>query len=198
MSKRQVDHAALAARWEREAHASLYADDAAPLATRPPANYVAPPAARQAITVSEPAWLAQPTTVIAEGAWTPVVTQSEHSDPMTRAKATGLRMLAWGLVWGAGGLILMAILAMIGADLPWAAAAGALLWVAATAVTSYRIARLDHDVSAGGVERHRIERGYDLARAQLQHDYALRRLALDAYLRSLERHDRAQLEDRRR
>lgn len=160
-------------------------------------TFVAPDQKRADITVSEPAWMQQPITVIAEGWAAPIVTQSEHSDPMTRAKATGLRMLAWGLVWLAAGIVAFALLAMIGADLPYAAAIGALLWVVATAVTGYKIARLDHDVSAGGVERHRIDRGHDLAREQLRHDASLRRMALEAYIKSLEINDR-RLEDKRR
>ena len=160
-------------------------------------NFVSPEPKRADITVSEPAWMQQPTTIIAEGTWQPIVTQTEHSDPMTRAKATGLRMLAWGVIWLAAGLVAFAILAMIGAELPYAGATGAALWVVATAVTSYKIARLDHDVSAGGVERHRIDKGHDLAKAQLQHEYSLRRMALDTYIKCLEINDR-RLEDKRR
>ncbi len=170
-------------------------DEVATPAQRPDTSLVLAPPTRQA--VSEPAWMQQPITVIAEGWAAPVVTQTEHSDPMTRAKATGLRMLAWGVIWLAAGIVAFAILAMIGAELPYAGAAGALLWVAATAVTSYRIARLDHDVSAGGVERHRIDKGYDLAREQLRHEYGLKKMALDAYLKCLEINDR-RLEDKRR
>ena len=195
--RRQVDAAALAAQFQRQSEAALTDTSAGPAVARPPVSaYLAPrPAPRQ---MAEPAWMAQPAPVIAEGTWQPIVTQTEHSDPMTRAKATGLRMLAWGAIWLAAGLVTMAILAIVGAALPWAATFGGLLWVSLTAVTSYRVARLDHEVSAGGVERHRIDKGHDLAKAQMQHEYTLKRMALDAYLQTLERHDRAQLEDKRR
>lgn len=163
-----------------------------------PGTFVAPDPKRADAPLTHPAWMEQPVTVIAEGWAAPIVTQSEHSDPLTRAKATGLRMLAWGVVWLGAGLVAFVLLAIIGAEVPYAAAAGAALWVAATAVTSYRIARLDHDVSAGGVERHRIDKGHDLAREQMRHEYALRKMALDSYLQALERRERVQLEDRRR
>ena len=197
MTKRTVDQAALTAHFERRAVDKMTEiDDVATPTPRANTSLVlAPP--RADITVSEPAWMQQPVTVIAEGWAAPVVTQSEHSDPMTRAKATGLRMLAWGVIWLAAGLVACAILAMIGAELPYAGAAGAMLWVVASAVTGYKIARLDHDVSAGGVERHRIDRGHDLAKAQLQHEYGLKRMALEAYIKSLEINDR-RLEDKRR
>lgn len=196
MTKRTVDQAALTAHFEQRAREKMTEIDDTPTpAQHPNTSLVLAPPAKP--TISEPAWMQQPVTVIAEGWAAPIVTQTEHSDPMTRAKATGLRMLAWGLVWLAAGLVAFAILAMIGAELPYAGAAGALLWVGATAVTSYKIARLDHDVSAGGVERHRIDKGYDLAREQLRHEYGLKRLALDTYIKCLEMNDR-QLEDKRR
>ena len=194
---KQRDYAALAAEWQRRAETKMNEIDDAATVARPQNNSLVLPPPRADITVSEPAWLQQPVTVIAENTWQPIVTQSEHSDPMTRAKATGLRMLAWGVIWLAAGIVAFAILAMIGAELPYAGAAGAMLWVVATAVTGYKIARLDHDVSAGGVERHRIDKGHDLAKAQLQHEYGLKRMALDAYIKSLEINDR-RLEDKRR
>ena len=196
MTRRHIDHAALTAHFERRAAAKMYEiDDGA--APAPQANTSLVLAPRKEITVTHPAWMEQPVTVIAEGWAAPVVTQTEHSDPMSRAKATGLRMLAWGVIWLAAGLLACVILAMIGAELPYAGAAGALLWVVATAVTGYKIARLDHDVSAGGVERHRIDKGYDLAREQLRHEYSLKRLALDTYIKCIELNDR-RLEDKRR
>lgn len=196
MTKRQIDQAALTEHFQRRAEAKMYEiDDVATPARPQNTSLVLAPPTKQA--VSEPAWMQQPVTVIAEGWAAPIVTQTEHSDPMTRAKATSLRMLAWGLVWLAAGLVAFAILAMIGAELPWAAAIGGMLWVGATAVTSYRIARLDHDVSAGGVERHRIDKGHDLAKAQLQHEYGLKKMALEAYIKCLEINGR-QMEDKRR
>lgn len=198
-NKRPTDYNALAARWQREAEDWSDPDEATSTAlVHQPATFVPPAPARQPVVVHTPEWLASQLPAPAEAAWAPIATQMEHSDPITRAKATGLRMLAWGLVWLGAGLVAFVLLAIIGAKLPYAAAAGALLWVTATAVTSYRVARLDHEVSAGGVERHRIDKGYDLAREQMRHEASLKRMALDAWLASLERHDRAQLEDKRR
>lgn len=147
------------------------------VAPAPPARAPQPP----------PTWLAQQETVDDARWLAPVVTQMESADPVARAKATGLRMLSWGAIWLGGGLIVFALLAIVGAKLPIAAALGGLVWIVATAGTSYRVARLDHEVSAGGVERHRIDRGAQVQLARMRHDHELKRLALDAWLRSLDR-----------
>lgn len=154
----------------------------------PKLAYVAPaPPARA--PMAPPSWIVQQD-VVDDGRWlAPVVTQMESADPVARAKATGLRMLSWGAIWLGAGLIVFAILAIVGAKLPVAAAVGGLLWIVATAGTSYRVARLDHEVSAGGVERHRIDAGRHVQLARMQHDQELKRMALSAWLRSLERGD---------
>ena len=96
-------------------------------------------------------------------------------------------MFSWGLVWLGAGLITAVLLSLAGTATPWSATIGGVLWLVLTAVSAYRVSKLDFDVSSGGVERHRIDRGHDLARMSLQHEYSLKKMALDAWLRSLER-----------
>ena len=182
-NRRTVDSAALTAKFQRQS-ATWEVDDA-PLAVKPVSNYITPLPKREVATMPQPAWMApQP---MAADFLAPVVTQMEHSDPVTRAKATGLRMVAWGIVWLGAGLITAVILSLAGTATPWSATIGGVLWLVLTAVSAYKVSRLDFDVSSGGVERHRIDRGHDLARMSLQHEYSLKRMALDAWLKSLER-----------
>ena len=187
MSKRPIDYNALAARWQHQAEDWSDPDEATSTAlVHQPATFVAPAPARQPVVVHTPEWLASQLPAPAEAAWAPIATQMEHSDPITRAKATGLRMLAWGVIWLGAGLVAFVLLAIIGAKLPYAAAAGAVLWIAATAVKSHQIAKLDHDIAPGGVERHRVDVAAQVAMAKMEHDFELRRMALAAWLRSLE------------
>jgi hypothetical protein len=65
---------------------------------------------------------------------------------------------------------------------PWL---GLLLWGALTSITLTRLDWADHAHSAGGVERHRIDRGAEVALAEI--DARLERdvRALDIYARTL-------------
>lgn len=59
-----------------------------------------------------------------------------------------------------------------------------------TGVTYYRFNRTDYEHSAAGVERHRIDRATELAKAKLAQDNQLRRELAQAYLQHLEQaHD---------
>lgn len=185
MTRRQVDSAALAAKWEEQSKVWTVDDApaAAPLARTTPATFVAP--APVAKVTQLPAWMApQP---MAADWMAPISTQIEHSDPVTRAKATGLRMVSWGVIWLGAGMIAAVLLSLAGTATAWSATIGGVMWLVLTAYSAYRVSRLDFDVSSGGVERHRIDAGRDLARMQLQHDHTLKRMALDAWLKSLER-----------
>lgn len=55
-----------------------------------------------------------------------------------------------------------------------------------TGVTYYRFNRTDYEHSAAGVERHRIDRATELAKAKLAHDNQLRRELAQTYLQYLE------------
>lgn len=181
--QRTIDAAALAARWQKQSE-TWEEPEPAQLA-KPVSNYITPLPKREVAAMPQPAWMApqaMPVDFLA-----PISTQMEHSDPVTRAKATGLRMVAWGIVWLGAGLITAVILSLAGTATPWSATIGGVLWLVLTAVSAYRVSKLDFDISSGGVERHRIDRGHDLARMSLQHEYSLKKMALDAWLKSLER-----------
>ena len=64
-----------------------------------------------------------------------------------------------------------------------------LLFALLTAVTYYRLNRTDYEYSREGTERHKIDVTADLARRKLAHEHELRRMALETYLRTLERHE---------
>lgn len=58
-----------------------------------------------------------------------------------------------------------------------------------TGVTYYRFNRTDYEHSAAGVERHRIDRATELAKAKMGYDNQLRRELAQAYLQHLEQLD---------
>ena len=163
---------------------------AAGLVRRTGGNFVAAQPTRQPpATVEAPAWLVERQAMPLEGAWTALEGAQERTSAMDRAKALRVRLVPWLWAWGAvsavfGGAVLLAV-----KQWPMGAMVTLLLFALLTAVTYYRLNRTDYEYSREGTERHKIDVTADLARRKLAHEHELRRMALETYLRTLERHE---------
>jgi hypothetical protein len=182
-----------------------YADDAEPAATggrvayadqvagglvRGPTFVPAQlPAVKTPAPVDAPAWLTERQPLAVDAVWTPVDGAQERTSAMDRAKALRVRLVpflvTWGLIAGVVGVVVW----QVAKQWPAGALLALLLFATLTAVTYYRLNRTDYDYSREGTERHRLDTAADLARRQMNHEHELRRMALDTYLRTLERHE---------
>jgi len=109
---------------------------------------------------------------------------------MDRAQALRVRLMPFLWAWGGVGVVVGGAVWLLGGAWPAGAMLGALLFAALTAVTYIKLNGQDYEYSREGTERHRVSTAADLARRQMQHEHELRRMALEAYLESLERHER--------
>lgn len=166
-----------------------YADQVSAGIVRSGANFVTPHAAQPAAAVDAPAWLTERQPLAVDAVWTPVDGAQERTSAMDRAKALQVRLVPFLVAWaGVGGVVGVSVWLLAG-TWPAGAMAGALLFAGLTAVTYYRLNRTDYDYSREGTERHRLDTAADLARRQMNHEHELRRMALETYLRTLERHE---------
>ena len=197
MNRRTVDHVALAAKWEQQSK-EWTVDDPAPVARPVSSTFVQPPA--PIAKMSElPAWMLERQPFAPDVALQAMpVAIKEITSGQDRAKALQWRLLPFLGLWAIVGVVLGVGVVMVGAETPVAAMAGLAAFAGLGAYTYRKLVYVDFEFGAGGVERHRIDAGVDLAKRRMAHEHELRRLALDAYLTSLDRHDRAQLEDRNR
>ena len=154
-------------------------------------SFVAPDPPRQPpATVDAPSWLTQTQPLEVGAVWTPVNGARENTSAMDRAQALRVRLMPFLWAWGGVGVVVGGAVWLIGGAWPAGAMLGALLFAALTAVTYYKLNGQDYAHSREGTERHRVSTAADLARQQMQHEHELRRMALQAYLESLERHER--------
>lgn len=63
-----------------------------------------------------------------------------------------------------------------------------LIFAVLTIAGYWLLNRLDYDHSPSGLERHRINQNVNIRRTELDHSYRLKYLALEAYLKLLEKH----------
>ena len=124
-----------------------------------------------------------------DAVWTPVEGAQDRTSAMDRARALQVRLLPFLAVWGLIAVVVGVVVALLAKGWPAGALLGVLVFAGLTAVTYYRLNRTDYDYSREGTERHRLNTAADLARRRMNHEHELRRMALDAYLQSLERHE---------
>ena len=167
-------------------------DDADPPVTMPlarrPATFVAPEPVRPAAP-QLPAWVTTPTTIDVAPVWTPTEGVRESTSAMDRAQALRVRLLPFVLLWLLLGVIVGAAVLFVAQSTPGAALVGLLVFCGLTAYSYYRLNRTDYEYSREGSEQLRIVTAADLARQQMEHEHELRRMALGAYLATLDRHD---------
>lgn len=121
-------------------------------------------------------------------AWqTPTDGMMEHTSSVDRAKGVVLRSLPV--------FALVALLAIAGALIAYALAGQTpavltFLFVMAGlgGVIYWFESRTEYAHSRHGVERLRIIEGADIEHARMEHEFNLRRMALDAYIKIMERH----------
>lgn len=160
--------------------------DAGPVASssRPQANYV-PAAPRQPEPLA--GLLATPTSGDMD-IWRPSGAIHETTTATDRATGLLIRQLPLAAVW-----LILAIAAALAAwqfaSISGAAAAlfGLTVFGGCCAATFIAFDRQERDYSGAGLERHRINRAAELKRLELKQAHELKRDALNAYLRHLER-----------
>ena len=133
-----------------------------------------------------PAWLVDRQPLAIENVLTPMVTSMEQSGPLARAKALQVRMSMLLGLYAVLAIVVAVALWLVADALPAGALAGALIFVALGSGTYIKLNAQDYAHSAHGTERHRIDTASDLAHKRMDHEHELRRMALEAYLRTLE------------
>jgi hypothetical protein len=81
------------------------------------------------------------------------------------------------------------VVLVVAQNAPGAALVGLLTFVAMTGATYVKLNGQDYEHSREGTERFKVSTAADLARQQMEHEHELRRLALEAYLKHLEKHE---------
>ena len=160
---------------------------------RGPAYVAAQPEPRPAQTpaaVDAPAWLTQTQPLEVGAVWTPTNGAQERTSAMDRAEALQVRLRPFLWAWAGVGVVVGGAVWLLGGAWPAGAMLGALLFACLTAVTYIKLNGQDYEYSREGTERHRVSTAAALSRQQMQHEHELRRMALEAYLESLERHER--------
>ena len=151
-------------------------------------NFVAPAplATRQPQTIDAPSWLATSQPVDLATAWTAVDGAQERTSAMDRAKALRVRLLPFVGLWALLAVIVFVVVLYVAQNAPGAALLGLLAFTALTAVTYVKLNTTDYQYSREGTERHKVDTAAYLAERQMDHEQELRRMALDAYLQTLE------------
>lgn len=168
-----------------------WVDEEQPLAlpVRHTPTFVAPEPRRPA-PVDPPAWIPPAQPVDVAPALMAIDGAQEHTSAMDRAQALRVRLLPFVLLWGLLGLVVGVVVLLVAQNAPGAALVALLVFVALTSITYHRLNRTDYEYSREGTEQLKVVTAADLARLQLEQNHELRRTALEAYLRTLERHDR--------
>lgn len=156
-------------------------------------NFVAPMpaplATRQPQTIDAPAWLATSQPVDLARALETQEGAQERTSAMDRAKALRVRLMPFVGLWALLGVIVGIVVLYVAQNAPGAALGGLLTFSALTAYTYYRLNRTDYDYSREGTERHKIDTAAYLVERQLDNEHELRRMALEAYLETLDRNE---------
>ena len=154
-------------------------------------NFVtpAPLATRQPVTIDAPAWLATSQPVDLAQALTAVDGAQERTSAMDRARALRVRLLPFVLLWALLAVIVFVVVLYVAQNAPGAALLGLLAFTALTAVTYIRLNTTDYQYSREGTERHKVDTAADLARTHMDNEHELRKMALESYLQTLERHE---------
>jgi hypothetical protein len=165
-----------------------YADQVSQGLVRGPAFVPAQLPSRQPAN-DTPAWLVERQPLDVGAVWTPVEGAQERTSAMDRAQALRVRLVPFLVTWGLIAVVVGTVTALLARQWPAGALLGVLLFAGLTAITYYRLNRTDYDYSREGTERHRLDTAADLARRRMNHEHELRRMALETYLKALERHE---------
>lgn len=154
-------------------------------------NFVtpAPLATRQPVTIDAPAWLVQQQPLDLTRGLETHDGAREHTSAMDRAKALRVRLVPFVLLWALLAVCVFVVVLYVAQNAPGAALGGLLAFTALTAYTYYRLNRTDYDYSREGTERHKVDTAAYLVERQMDNEQELRKMALEAYLGTLERHE---------
>jgi len=155
----------------------------------PPPKFVAAEPKQLPATVDAPAWLVERQPMPLETVWTPVEGAQEHTSAMDRAQALRVRLVPFVALWGLLAVVVGVVVLMVAQNAPGAALVGLLTFTALSAVTYIKLNTTDYTFSREGTERHRLDTAADLARRRMNHEHELRRMALETYLKALERNE---------
>lgn len=149
----------------------------------------APLATRQPTTIDQaPQWVTQAQPLDVGHAWQPQTAAKEATSAVDRAKGLQIRLWPFLLLYGLAGTVVGIGVWLVAGSVPGAALAAVLVF-AGMGIGTYRRMNLDdYDHSGAGVERLRITEAAQLQREQLEQTHELRKMALEAYLETLERH----------
>lgn len=153
------------------------------------ANFVAPaaPLARRDQTIDVVPWAMQTTALDVGRAWEPLQGTKESTSAVDRARGLRIRLLPFLGLYGLAGVVVGGVVWYVAGIVPVAALL-AVLTFAGLGISTYRRMNLDdYDHSTSGVERLRISEAAQLQREQLEQTHELRRMALESYLKRLER-----------
>lgn len=149
--------------------------------SRPRMNFV--PAVIDRPSMPVQVMTAAPSTT--SGAWAPQEALHEATDARDRAAGFVLRMTPLAIVWFVLSLAVAIVVWSLAGGM-WAAVGGLMLWGSLTAATWLAHDRQERMFAAGGIERHRLDRAYDLERQKLTQDHEVRVAVIGAYLKRLE------------
>ena len=154
-------------------------------------NFVAPAplATRQPVTIDAPAWLAQSQPQDLTRGLEAQDGAQERTSAMDRAKALRVRLMPFVALWALLAVIVFVVVLFVAKNAPGAALGGLLAFTALTAFTYYRLNRTDYDYSREGTERHKVDTAAYLVERQMDNEQELRKMALEAYLGTLERNE---------
>lgn len=158
-------------------------------------NFVAPMPAplvrREPTTIDQaPQWLTPAQPLDVGRTWQPGQVAQEKTSAVDRARGLQLRLWPFLVLYGLAGLAVGGVVWLVAANVPIAALLAVLTFAGAGIFTYRRMNLDDYDHSGAGVERLRITEAAQLQREQMEQTHELRRMALETYLRRLERDDR--------
>lgn len=158
-------------------------------------NFVAPMPAplvrREPTTIDQaPQWLTPAQPLDVGRTWQPGQVAQEKTSAVDRAKGVQLRLWPFLVLYGAAGVVVGLAVWLAAANVPVAALVAVLVFAALGVTTYVKLNGQDYDHSGAGVERLRITEAAQLQREQMEQTHELRRMALETYLRRLERDDR--------
>ncbi|MFN8468580.1 MAG: hypothetical protein U0X20_23680 [Caldilineaceae bacterium] len=125
-----------------------------------------------------------------DAVWEPQRGAAERYTAMDRARALRVRLTPFVWTWGGVGLAVGGAVWFVGGAVPLAALSTVLIFACLTALTYLRFNRTDYEFSREGTERRRIDVAANLAQQRMFHEHELRRMALEAYLQTLDKASR--------
>ena len=137
-------------------------------------------------TPEAPAWLAERAPFDVAPALMAQSGVREQTSAMDRAQALRVRLFPWLIAWSLIAIVVGVVVVIVVGNAPGAGLATLLTFAALTAFTYYKMDAKDYEYSREGTERHKVDVAADLALAEMDHHYELKKLALLAYLEHLQ------------